>query len=117
MTPTQRTLALLRKHGWTVQVVERWCAFSRRRIDLFGIIDILAINANCTIGIQTTSGSCMSARIKKALANDALKVWLASPDRKFVIHGWVKRKKTGKWEARETALELDGDTLKIVGEK
>ena len=104
MTPTQRTLALLRKHGWTVQVVERWCSFSRRRIDLFGVIDVLAINDSLTIGIQTTSGSCVSARIKKSLESDQLVRWLSGQNRKFFVHGWRKLKKTGKWECREIQI-------------
>ena len=42
-SPTARTLDLLRREQWPlVQVVERWCAFSRRRIDLFGVFDLLA---------------------------------------------------------------------------
>ena len=42
-SPTARTLDLLRREQWPlVQVVERWCAFSRRRVDLFGVFDLLA---------------------------------------------------------------------------
>ena len=112
MTPTQRTLALCRKHGWTTQVVERWCAFSRRRIDLFGVIDVLAIDDSLTIGIQTTSGSCVSARIKKSLECEPLVRWLVGPNRKFFVHGWRKLKKTGKWECREIQITLvDGKLL------
>jgi len=42
-TPTQRTLAELKRRGWTRQVVEHWQSFSRRRIDLFGVIDVVAL--------------------------------------------------------------------------
>lgn len=106
MTPTQRTLDLCRKQGWTVQVVERWCSFSRRRIDLFGLIDVLAITGDYTIGIQTTSGSNVSARIKKAKQSPEMVEWLSSPSRKFVIHGWRKVADSRKMEVREVVMKL-----------
>ena len=43
-SPTQLSLKKLREEGYiTIQVVEYWNSFARRRIDLFGFIDILAI--------------------------------------------------------------------------
>lgn len=100
MTPTQRTLELCRKHGWTCQVVERWNSFARCRVDLFGFIDLVAMNGVNIIGIQTTSGSSVSARMKKIKENPKSVEWLKSGGRLYV-HGWRKLKSTGKWECRE----------------
>ena len=57
-SPTQRTLKRLRESGEfpLVQIVERWNAFARGRQDLFGIIDLLAIDTKGnTVGIQVTT--------------------------------------------------------------
>ncbi len=45
-SPTQRSLALLRKQGWSAYVVERWVAQARKRIDVAGFGDILAWKPN-----------------------------------------------------------------------
>ena len=103
MSPTQRSLALLRSRGYLVAVVERWNSFVKRRQDLFGFIDLLAIKGDELIGVQSTSGSNVSARINKIIAEPNAIVWL-SPSRKIVVHGWRKvgpRGKRKKWECRE----------------
>lgn len=64
-TPMQRSLAHLRAQGYTVEITEHWNHFSRRRNDLFGFVDILALRGAETLAIQCTSISNMSARIKK----------------------------------------------------
>lgn len=104
MSPTQRTLKKLREEGYLAQVVERWCSFTKRRHDLFGIIDVLAIKDGETLAVQTTSGSGASARLKKMLESDTLKPILDA-GWKVHIHGWrkVKVKRGGKamrWEVR-----------------
>ena len=89
-SPTQRSLKLLRDEGYTAEVTERWNQWARVRQDLFGVIDIVAVKAGCPVlGVQTTSASNVSARIKKAKASPKLAVWLSAPAR-FVIHGWKK---------------------------
>lgn len=42
-SPTRRALAECKRRGWTAQVVEKWIPHTRRRLDLFGVIDIVAI--------------------------------------------------------------------------
>ena len=66
-SPTQRTLEHLRKEGWPlVQVVERWNQFAKRRIDLFGFVDVVAFHPERGwLLVQATSGSNSCARIKK----------------------------------------------------
>lgn len=103
-SPTQRTLKLLREQGYTAQVVERWCSFTKRRHDLFGIIDVLAIKDGETLAVQTTSGSGVSARLKKMLAEENLYKILAA-GWNVHLHGWrkVKVKRGGKamrWDVR-----------------
>lgn len=79
MSPTQRALKKLRDTGFTSQVVERWNFFAKRRVDLFGIIDVIAMRQDFGIlGVQATSGSNHIARVNKSMAEPRLKEWLLS---------------------------------------
>ncbi len=109
-SPTQRSLKELRRLGWTCQVVERFCRFSKRRIDLFGFIDIVAISAECgyIMAVQSTTTANQANRIAKILAEPRAKEWIQSSGRLFV-HGWAKRGAKGKrklWALCETEIEL-----------
>lgn len=104
MTPTQRSLAKLRAAGWLVAVVERWNPYARIRQDLFGFVDLLAVRGNETLAVQTTCGSNVADRLAKILATQAAALWLESPSRTIVVHGWAKRGARGKrktWTCRE----------------
>lgn len=106
MTPTQRTLAACRRLGRTCQVVERWNPYGGarkpdgtavgNRVDLFGVIDIIAIDT-AIIGIQATSGTNVRARVVKSLAEPRLREWLAAGG-KFEVWGWRKLK--NRWKPR-----------------
>ena len=100
MTPTQLTLRHLRETYPLVQVVEHWNPFARRRIDLFGIIDVVAVGADI-VAVQTTSAGNVSARVKKIAESDALPTLLKAGIR-VIVHGWAKRK--GRWQLREVEL-------------
>lgn len=94
MTPTSRTLNLLRKEGKLVEVVEKWNPFSGQRKDLFGFIDILAIDVENkqTWGIQCTSRSNVNARKTKICeeCREASLKWLQAGN--FIeIIGWSKK--------------------------
>lgn len=105
-SPTQRSLALLRKQGYRCQVTERWCSFSRRRIDLFNFIDVIAI-APQMLAVQTTSGPNVAARVTKILESDAAREWIEAGHR-IVVHGWAKRGGRGevkRWDCREVEIE------------
>lgn len=104
-SPTQRTLKLCRDHGWTVQVVERWNPFAKIRQDLFGFIDLVAMDGVNIIGIQSTSGDNVSKRLDKIRANDKSAEWLRSGGRLFV-HGWRKLASSKRWECREIEVTL-----------
>jgi len=90
MSPTQRSLNYARERGWEPDVVERYCAYSRRRYDLFGVFDLVIMDDLWgLLGVQTTSGSNVSSRIKKMKASDRCTRWLASGMR-AEIWGWRK---------------------------
>ena len=100
VSPTQRTLKRLRESGEypLVQVVERWNAFAKIRQDLFGIIDILAIDHKGVVtGLQVTSYSNMSSRVRKITESPALP-FLRTADWVILVEGW--RKKDNKWISR-----------------
>jgi len=89
----------MRKRGYPlVQVVERWNAFAKRRVDLFGIIDVVAVGADI-VGIQTTSAGNLSARLKKIADSNALPV-LRQAGFRLLLHGWRKNA-AGRWVLRE----------------
>ena len=95
-SPTQRSLALLRKDGWTVCIVEKWVPQARKTIDAFGFGDCLACRPGDRISlIQTTSASNIMARYHKILSLPEAEVWLRSGGLIFV-HGWAKRGGFGK---------------------
>jgi hypothetical protein len=112
MSPTQRSLKKLRAEGWTCAIVERWNPWAKVRSDLFGFIDILAMSGDCLLAIQTTSGDNVSKRIDKIKTAQAASLWLESPSRKIIVHGWRKIGARGKrklWECRE--VEITRGTL------
>lgn len=90
MTPTQRSLEKLRAEGYICQVVESFNSFTKQRKDLFGVIDILAIRENEILGVQTTSASSVSARVKK-IADNELTPAIRKSGMGLVVHGWGKR--------------------------
>jgi len=97
-SPTQRSLALMRERGYRVAIVEHWNPYARRRVDMFGILDLVAIGNGETVGIQTTSGSNVAARLTK-IAEAEVTPWLREAGWKIVCHGWRKIK--GRWQVRE----------------
>lgn len=111
-SPTQRTLALLRKGGWPlVAITERWNSFAKCRNDLYGFIDVLACKGDLTLAVQTTTGDNVSHRFDRMRYLPAVVHWLQSPSRHLVIHGWSKRGERGKrktWTCRVVRLRLSG---------
>jgi hypothetical protein len=64
---------------WTRCVVERWLAAVKRRKDFLGCVDVIACRrGEPVLGVQATSASNVSARVKKAVATPGLHVWLAT---------------------------------------
>lgn len=98
-SPTKLSLAHIRKTSDCVQVVEVWNSFTRTRKDLFGFIDILALEGETTIAIQSTSWSNVSARAKK-IAESPLVGFVRDAGWRIVIHGWRKNAKTNRYELK-----------------
>jgi len=96
MTPTSRTLNYLRNNGYLCDIVERFIQGARIRSDLFGIIDIIAIQKNEIIGVQST-GTAFSAHLKKIETSKNLRPWMESGAGLWLI-GWrkLKKKRGGK---------------------
>lgn len=105
-SPTQRTLDELRKRGWTAQVVERpWNKFSKVTLDLFGVIDLVAIvppepvvavlpcdrvKRGAILGIQATTGAHHANRRVKILAEPRAKEWVDAGGR-LELWTWSQR--------------------------
>ena len=94
-----RSVDYLRKQGCVVATVESYNHFTKRKKDLFGVIDILAIGNNETLAVQVTSKSNMSSRIKKIEESEALPEMLRSGWR-VIVHGWSKNTKN-RFELKE----------------
>ncbi len=121
-SPTQRSNKHLRDDGWYPETVERWCPWSKRRKDLFGFADILAIKFGMKpLLVQTTTGSNLAARRTKIYGSDLAALALQSGFC-IVLHGWRKLKvkrggKAMRWVLHEEEVTLtqintarEGDT-------
>jgi len=104
--PTQKSLELLREQGYTVYITEHWNAYARVRKDLYSFIDIVGLHPIETgvLGVQTTTSTNMSARVKKAEGLPAYWLWLSCGN-DVEFHGWSKllKKRGGKlrvWKPR-----------------
>jgi hypothetical protein len=113
-SPTQKSLKFMRDKGYQSAVVERWNAFAGIRQDLFGWIDLVCVHPEKTgvVGVQTTTGKNVAARLEKARGNGALVAWLLAGG-KLYVHGW--RKAEGRWQVSEREVLLR-DILSDSGE-
>lgn len=92
MTPTQRTLALLRSWHLAPVKVERWNAHAGGgmgvRQDMLGCIDILALGRRRVVAVQSC-GTAFSDHYRKIIGECCEKValWLATGS-PMVLIGW-----------------------------
>jgi hypothetical protein len=105
----QRSLALLKRQGHQVAIVERWNPRARKRQDLFGFLDLLALSQDGqTIGVQTTTIDHAATRQAKIEASPTLRALLRA-GWVIQVHGW--RKPTARhprWSASVRALTPSG---------
>ncbi len=101
ITPTARSLALLRSEGWRADVVERRIT-PRICRDLFGCLDILALRAGEVLAVQVTSASNLSARVRKVTEADALGD-MREAGWQIEVHGWRKAA-NGRWTCKRVDL-------------
>ena len=113
MSPTARTMDAVRKSGGLIDVAECYNAFSGRRRDLFGFIDLVAIYPGRIIGIQACTTGDQSKRIKKICEDkrDTAAAWLAAGG-EIHVWGWKQYKKAvGGRRWRETVSVIGLDSL------
>lgn len=115
MSPTARSLAHLRAEGAIAEVVERRIPRSHVTRDLFGFIDVVAleIDGKGLLGVQVTTVAHQANRIAKVMAEPRARLWLEAGNA-IAVHGWAKRGPRGKrktWSLSETRIVLEGDTL------
>ena len=117
MSPTERTLKALKERGLICGIVERFNRFGGPfgiRQDLFGILDIIALDIEKgVIGVQST-GQDFAGHIKKLTIEKAKEShdWLRTPGTSLELWGWRKVKKVrgGKamvWKPRVKVLTID----------
>lgn len=99
MTPTQRTLAEMRKRGYLAAVTERWNAFARIRQDLWGFCDVLCLGDSEVVAVQCTSADNVSSRIRKIEDSEHL-VAVRKAGVRILVHGWRKGS-NGRYSLRE----------------
>jgi hypothetical protein len=110
MRASERSMNYVRKQGWIPWVVERFIGQAGRfgkRIDLFNIIDIVAIHPKnmATLGIQSTTRSQIREHLITINENSFSRTWLAHPTRRLVVHGWDKYQ--GHWRCKEVEIILN----------
>lgn len=120
MTPTQRTLRELKTRGLKCAMVEKWNAHAKIRQDMFGIIDIIALDpTRGIVGVQST-GTDFSEHDKKLMVEKAqeCKDWLSTPGAHLELWSWrkVSLKRGGKakvWAPRIKIYTLDDFSVGI----
>lgn len=109
----------MRARGLTCEVAEHYNSFSKKRNDLMGFCDILCLGMDAevptksfypfvAIAVQTTSGSNVSARVKKIMAEPRAKLWVKAGNL-IEVHGWRKAGPRGKrktWQCRIEKISL-----------
>lgn len=113
-TPTERTLAFLRKAKMTAGVVEKWNSHARIRQDFLGFADIIAAaDDRGILAVQATSGSNMASRVTKVRAEPRASDWLRSGGRIWVM-GWRQIGKPKKWTPRIIEILHDGEEVEVT---
>lgn len=116
----QRSLAELKKRGYTAHVVERFNTFVKIRQDFGGFADILAYKAGepGVLAVQACVGKGDVAKhVTKLKPLATVKEWLKSSNR-FEIWSWAKRGERGKrklWSLVVTPFQMGRTALDVTG--
>jgi len=106
ISPTQNSLKRLRKAGYEAGVVEKWVPQARRRIDLWGFVDIVAVHPTAGLVMcQTTTAGNMASRMSKAAKIPAAG-YCVSAGVTVEVHGWKKER--GLWVCRVATFDGAG---------
>jgi hypothetical protein len=115
---TQRTTKRLKELNYPFGIVEKWVRIPNlpgggKKIDLFGIIDIIALTPTGVMGLQSC-GPDFSAHFKTITVDKRIESlrWLSTPGTSLELWGWRKllKKKGGKqkiWVPRIHVFTLD----------
>ena len=110
MSPTQRSLAYLRRAGYHVAIVEHYNVFAHIRQDLFGFADLFAFRIGLPVMlVQTTDATNASKRRAKILQNVVARDWVRDGN-EVVLHKWGKRGGRGErkvWECNPEWITKD----------
>jgi hypothetical protein len=132
-SPTTLSLNYCRKLEWPVEVVEQKLFvpfgprqfvapikrvvqpfFMTRRKDLFGCIDILALDGEMgVLGIQACAAGDISTRTKKALDQPHIRRFLELGNR-FEVWGWKQKKKGARWRRVRRVIAWSGAELVVM---
>jgi hypothetical protein len=100
-SPTTRSLALMRKRGYLAAVVEKWNPHVKRRQDLFGFVDIIAVGDHEVVVVQTTTADNLKSRVRK-IEHPKLHKTVSAVRKggiRILVHGWWKCRR--RWQLRE----------------
>lgn len=129
--PLQRSKAWLEDKGWHVWVTEYWNSWAHVRVDLYNLIDFVAIRHDNpgVWGINACEDDgAVQGHVNRYLngydhqkkgrvgPNPHLPVWLSAGNR-FSLFGWGKRSQDGRgsrkvWTLRVVEFYLDGAQVK-----
>ena len=101
---TPKSKKLMEERGYLVGKTEHWNSFAGIRQDLFGFIDLLAIGAGFTVGVQVTSKANISSRVKKIRESKEAKLLLES-GWTLIVHGWYQDDKK-HWQVKEVIVDV-----------
>lgn len=111
MSPMQRTLAELKKRGFTAHIVEKWNSFIKIRQDFGGFADVLAYKKDypgvLAINCCLDNGE-VNAHVVKYEVMENVRTWLTSGNR-LEVWGWGIRGERGKrklWTLREVPVKI-----------
>jgi hypothetical protein len=114
-SPTQRSLALLRRSGFTAAVVEKWLPIPGKSIrkDLFGFADLLGFHPvqRLFVLVQTTTLANLSSRLAKVQAQPIAALWLRAGGI-VEVHGWVRRGKT--WTVKRVTVRAEDLQAEVI---
>lgn len=104
---TVKSREKLKDDGFAIlQTVETYNAFTKRKHDLFGIFDVLAVGGGKTLAVQVTSRDNMSSRRNKIHESPAFAACVeAGWD--IELHGWYKEK--NRWKVKLEVLSERDD--------
>jgi len=88
--PMTKTYEYYKELGYICGNVEKYVPKAKKKFDLFGIIDVVAISDVDTIGVQVCKAD-FAAHDKKILASENSPKWLQA-GRRLVLIGWTKQK-------------------------